>query len=58
MRPVAAGLRAAATHTAVFLPVDCPLVTAWLLRQLGEHGAVTQLGPLPGAYTKDDLPEL
>ena len=32
---VIAGLRAAATETAVFLPVDCPLVTAALLRQLG-----------------------
>ena len=28
---VVAGLRAAATETAVFLPVDCPLVTPGLL---------------------------
>jgi len=55
---VLAGLRAAVNETVVFLPVDCPLVTARLLRELGERGAVTQLGPLPGAYTKDDLPEL
>ena len=55
---VIAGLRAAATETAVFLPVDCPLVTPALLRELGERGAVTQTGPLPGAYSKRDLPEL
>jgi molybdopterin-guanine dinucleotide biosynthesis protein A len=55
---VLAGLRAAAHATAVFLPVDCPLVTPQLLRELGEHAAVPQTGPLPGAYTKDDLPEL
>jgi molybdopterin-guanine dinucleotide biosynthesis protein A len=55
---VIAGLRAAATETAVFLPVDCPLVTSALLRELGERRAVTQTGPLPGAYSKDDLPEL
>lgn len=55
---VIAGLRAAATETAVFLPVDCPLVTPGLLRELGERRAVTQTGPLPGAYARDDLPEL
>lgn len=55
---VVAGLRAAATDTAVFLPVDCPLVTAGLLLDLGVARAVTQTGPLPGAYAKDDLPEL
>ena len=55
---VVAGLRAAATETAVFLPVDCPLVTPELLRELGERRAVTQTGPLPGAYAKSDLPEL
>ena len=55
---VVAGLRAAAHETAVFLPVDCPLVTPQLLRELGEHAAVPQTGPLPGAYTKHDLPEL
>lgn len=55
---VVAGLRAAANAVAVFLPVDCPLVTPELLRELGEHAAVPQTGPLPGAYAKDDLPEL
>jgi molybdopterin-guanine dinucleotide biosynthesis protein A len=55
---VIAGLRAAATEAAVFLPVDCPLVTPELLRDLGARGAVTRTGPLPGAYSKADLPEL
>ena len=55
---VIAGLRAATTETAVFLPVDCPLVTAELLRELGVAKAVPQTGPLPGAYSKRDLPEL
>ena len=52
---VVAGLRAAAHETAVFLPVDCPLVTPELLRRLGDARAVPQTGPLPGAYGKDDL---
>ena len=55
---IVAGLRVAATEVAVFLPVDCPLVTPELLRELGERCAVTQTGPLPGAYAKTDLPEL
>jgi molybdopterin-guanine dinucleotide biosynthesis protein A len=55
---VIAGLRAAATEIAVFLPVDCPLVTPELLRELGSAHAITQTGPLPGAYSKADLPEL
>ena len=55
---VIAGLRAAATQVAVFLPVDSPLVTPKLLRELGDARAVTQTGPLPGAYAKADLPEL
>jgi molybdopterin-guanine dinucleotide biosynthesis protein A len=55
---VVAGLRAAPTDVAVFLPVDCPLVPAALLRELAEARAVTQTGPLPGAYAQDDLPEL
>ena len=33
---VVAGLRAAETEVAVFLPVDCPLVTPELLRALGD----------------------
>ena len=55
---VIAGLRAATHETAVFLPVDCPLVTPKLLRALGHARAVPQTGPLPGAYGKDDLPVL
>ena len=55
---VIAGLCAVTTEVAVFLPVDCPLVTPELLRKLGEARAVTQTGPLPGAYAKADLPEL
>ncbi len=55
---VIAGLQASTTEVAVFLPVDCPLVTPALLRELGEARAVTQTGPLPGAYVKADLPEL
>ena len=55
---VVAGLRAASTETCVFLPVDCPLVTPELLRLLGTQRAVTQTGPLPGAYSQGDLPEL
>ena len=52
---VVAGLRAAAHETAVFLPVDCPLVTPELLRRLGDARAIPQTGPLPGAYAKADL---
>jgi aminoglycoside 6-adenylyltransferase len=55
---VVAGLRVAANETCVVLPVDCPLVTADALRALGEERAVPRTGPLPGAYTKDLLPEL
>jgi len=55
---VIAGLQASVTEVAVFLPVDCPVVTPALLRELGEARAVTQTGPLPGAYSKADLPEL
>jgi molybdopterin-guanine dinucleotide biosynthesis protein A len=55
---VVAGLKAADTETVVFLPVDCPLVTAALLRDLGARRAVPATGPLPGAYDKADLPEL
>jgi molybdopterin-guanine dinucleotide biosynthesis protein A len=55
---VIAGLRAAAHDTCVVLPVDCPLVTADLLRALVAAGAVPQTGPLPGVYSKALLPEL
>ena len=55
---VVAGLRAAANDVCVFLPVDCPLVTAELLRALADacaDAAVTRRGPLPGAYRKSAL---
>lgn len=55
---VLAGLRAAAHEVAVFLPVDCPLLTAGALRALGEAVAVPQTGPLPGAYAKSMLPAI
>jgi len=60
---VVAGLIAAETELSVVLPVDCPLVTAELLRQLAEacadvDAAVPQTGPLPGAYRKSALPVL
>jgi len=58
---VVAGLRAAAHDVAVFLPVDCPRVSAGLIRQLGEacrDAAVPQTGPLPGAWAKSALPVL
>jgi len=56
-----AGLRAASNDVAVVLPVDTPLVTAALLRELGtacRDAAVTESGPLPGAYRRSALPEL
>ena len=58
---VVAGLRSAAHDVAVFLPVDCPRVTASLLRRLGDacrDAAVPQTGPLPGAWAKSALPLL
>lgn len=55
---VLAGLRAAARDVVVFLPVDCPLVTAEALRALGVAVAVPQTGPLPGAYAKSMLPAI
>lgn len=58
---VVAGLRAVSNAIAVFLPVDCPLVTAEALRSLAEacgeaDAAVPQTGPLPGAYRRRALP--
>jgi len=54
-----AGLRAAANDVCVFLPVDCPLVSAAALRALGEacaDAAVPATGdPLPAAYRKTAL---
>jgi molybdopterin-guanine dinucleotide biosynthesis protein A len=58
---VVAGLRAAANDVAVFLPVDCPRVTAEVIRALGDacrDAAVPQTGPLPGAWAKSALPLL
>jgi molybdenum cofactor guanylyltransferase len=58
---VVAGLRASAHDVAVFLPVDCPLVTPGVLRALGEacrDAAVAERGPLPGAWAKTALPVL
>jgi len=58
---VIAGLKAAQTQVAVFLPVDCPLVTADALRSLAEacaDAAVPETGPLPGAYARSALPVL
>ena len=58
---IVAGLRAAAHDVAVFLPVDCPLVTAGVLRALGEacrDAAVAEHGPLPSAWAKTALPVL
>jgi molybdopterin-guanine dinucleotide biosynthesis protein A len=58
---VVAGLRAAAFDVAVVLPVDCVHVSRELLRDLGNacrDAAVTQTGPLPGAWAKSALPLL
>lgn len=58
---VIAGLRESPTDVAVFLPVDCPLMTPAALRALGEacaDAAVPETGPLPGAYAKSALPVL
>ena len=58
---VVAGLHAAANDVAVFLPVDCPRVTAQIVRELGDacrDAAVPQTGPLPGAWAKSALPVL
>jgi molybdopterin-guanine dinucleotide biosynthesis protein A len=58
---VVAGLRAAANDVVVFLPVDCPRITAEVVRTLGDacrDAAVPQTGPLPGAWSKSALPIL
>lgn len=56
---VTAGLRAASTDLSVFLPVDCPAMTAAALLALAAgctgDAAVPQTGPLPGAYRKRAL---
>jgi molybdopterin-guanine dinucleotide biosynthesis protein A len=53
-----AGLRVATNDVCIVLPVDCPLVTADLLKSLAADVAVPQTGPLPGAYSREMLPEL
>jgi len=58
---VVAGLRAAANEVVVFLPVDCPWMTAAAVLALGEacrDAAVPPTGPLPGAWAKSALPLL
>ena len=58
---VVAGLRAAAHDVVVVLPVDAPCVTAELLRALAAaclDAALTDNGPLPGAYRRTALPAL
>jgi molybdopterin-guanine dinucleotide biosynthesis protein A len=55
---IVAGLRAARNDICVFLPVDVPLATAELVQTLGEaceDAAVSQTGPLPGAYARSGL---
>jgi molybdopterin-guanine dinucleotide biosynthesis protein A len=56
---VVAGLRAASNDVCVFLPVDCPLLSAKSLLQLADAApAVPPTGPLPGAYLRAALPQL
>jgi molybdenum cofactor guanylyltransferase len=56
---VIAGLRAAAYDVCVFVPVDCPALSAEALGRLARAApAHPQNGPLPGAYTRDQLPQL
>jgi molybdenum cofactor guanylyltransferase len=55
---IVAGLRAAPTEVAVMLPVDAPLVTAALIRNLADacaDAAVTHTGSLPAAFRKTAL---
>lgn len=56
-----AGLRAAESDVAVFLPVDVPLVDASTLQILVaacREAAATQTGPLPVAIRRTSLPKL
>ena len=58
---VVAGLRGAANEVCVFLPVDCPCVSTHTLLRLADaaaDAAVSQTGPLPGAYRRRVLPPL
>lgn len=61
MAGVIAGLRVSPTEIAVFLPVDCPLMTPEALHSLAANcadAAVPETGPLPGAYARNALPVL
>ena len=61
MAGVVAGLRAASNELCVFLPVDCPRVSGQTLLRLAAEAAdaaVSQTGPLPGAYRRGALPAL
>jgi molybdopterin-guanine dinucleotide biosynthesis protein A len=50
---VVAGLRAASHDVCVFLPVDCPRMSARSLRRLAAAApAVSPTGPLPGAFPR------
>ena len=60
---VAAALRTAEDETVVCLPTDVPYATVSLLRELADaaadaDAAVTDTGPLPGAYRRSALPLL
>jgi molybdopterin-guanine dinucleotide biosynthesis protein A len=58
---LAAALRLARNDVVVALPVDVPLVSPGLLLSLAEaadDAAVTDTGPLPGAYRRSALPVL
>jgi molybdopterin-guanine dinucleotide biosynthesis protein A len=60
---VVAGLRLAPTEVAVFLPVDCPLMTPEALHALAANcadadAAVPETASLPGAYARSALPLL
>ena len=58
---IVAGLRAARGRVAVMLPVDTPLVTAGLLRELAAacaDAAAPTAAPLPAAFARSALPVL
>jgi molybdopterin-guanine dinucleotide biosynthesis protein A len=58
---IVAGLRASRSPVAVMLPVDTPLVTADLLRELGAacaDAAAPATAPLPAAFAHSALPVL
>jgi molybdenum cofactor guanylyltransferase len=58
---VVAGLRRASNDVCIVSPVDTPLVTSEALRVLADacaDAAVSESGPLPGAYRKSALPVL